>query len=296
MKFESRYLKAAGLEVRESDAGSPVITGTGIVYNRLSQDLGGWFERIDPKAANKTLGDGAVNVYASFNHDSNFILGRVGAGTLRMANTPTGLVYEIDPPLTSPMGQHVVEACRRGDVSGSSFTFRTVTAPSWSVDDAGRTVRTVTELALYELGPVVSPAYLDTDASARQVVRELAESRSIDPREVEACLREGNLRDIVSASVSVRLGDPADGGPAGMDPAADAPAEMDPAEDGAACSKCGTAADDGGRCASCGAFTKAAQPADASGTVEDEGTTPRMHVTPRLTIARYRLEALTRGE
>src|SRR5262245_15894758 len=47
----------------------PKIGGYAIVWNRLSQNLGGWVERTDPAATNKSRGDGWPDVLARYNHD-----------------------------------------------------------------------------------------------------------------------------------------------------------------------------------------------------------------------------------
>ena len=202
MSMESRFTRASDLQVRVAHDGASVITGLGIVYGKISQDLGGFVEVIDHAAARKTLGDGAKNVYASFNHNPDHILGRVSAGTLRLSNGVEGLQYEVDPSTDSPVAQHVLSAVRRGDVEGSSFTFRLAgDGDTWDVLPDGQVLRTVKELRLYELGPVVNPAYLDTTSQARSVLSGLATSRGVELEEVLRCAQEGHLRQVVEATV-----------------------------------------------------------------------------------------------
>jgi hypothetical protein len=109
-----------------------------------------------------------------FNHDANQVLGRVGAGTLKLALDATGLRYEIAPGDTS-VARDVLEFVRRGEVSGSSFSFRlerggqtwtTVTeGPDGYVDE----LREITDVAeLFDVGPVTFPAYEGTSADLRE--------------------------------------------------------------------------------------------------------------------------------
>ena len=70
---EQRHITGA-VELRASDNGPGVIVGYASVFNRLSQNLGGFVERVDPDAFNKSLADG-VPVVARFNHKDDFLLG-----------------------------------------------------------------------------------------------------------------------------------------------------------------------------------------------------------------------------
>jgi hypothetical protein len=61
--------------------------------------------------------------------------------------------------------QPVREAIKKGAIHGMSFRFTTPDdGVTWSDD---RDIRTVTDLDLHELGPVVFPAYLDTTVTLR---------------------------------------------------------------------------------------------------------------------------------
>lgn len=151
------------------------LVGYAAVFGSRSQDLGGFVEVIAPGAFTRTLDHGG-DVVVSFNHDVNLLLGRTSSGTARLSVDEVGLRYEVDVPDTS-LGKDVLELARRGDLNGSSFTFSTTSSGSeWSTDDNGVRVRTLTEVRLFELGPVVSPAYLDTSVAARSLEALEAES------------------------------------------------------------------------------------------------------------------------
>lgn len=113
-----------------------------------------------------------------FNHDANMILGRTLAGTTRLSTDSKGLRYEIDIPNTTA-GNDTWESVNRGDVSGASIMFRAVSM--WE-EDGDTWIRNVTAIEpLYEVGPVVFPAFVNTTASTRSgaiedvVMRELEE-------------------------------------------------------------------------------------------------------------------------
>jgi len=91
-------------------------------------------------------------------------LGSERAGTLRVYSTDDGLGYEVNPPSTRA---DIVELIRRGDVYGSSFAFTIARdGEEWTKDDNGNPLRYVRAIEnVYELGPVLSPAYPDSSVS-----------------------------------------------------------------------------------------------------------------------------------
>ena len=67
---ELRYL--TGVELRADDDKAPVIVGYAAMFDKLSSDLGGFREKIQPGAFARTLKDGA-DVRALVDHDSSLI-------------------------------------------------------------------------------------------------------------------------------------------------------------------------------------------------------------------------------
>jgi len=85
--------------------------------------MGGFVEIIKPGAFTKTLDESDVR--ALLNHNSDQVLGRMSAGTLKLWEDDRGLRAEIHPPDTSA-GRDAVALIKRGDLTGMSFGFRAV--------------------------------------------------------------------------------------------------------------------------------------------------------------------------
>lgn len=141
------------------------IGGYAAVFNKTSQNLGGFVERVAPTFFNKSRGDGWPDVLARYNHDDNMLLGTTGGGTLRLDVDDTGLLYEVDPPAARA---DVVELVERGDVRKSSFAFR-LFEDDWAMNDQGFPLRTLVSGQLVDVAPVNLPAYTDTSVGARGI-------------------------------------------------------------------------------------------------------------------------------
>lgn len=175
MERETRFIPAADAEVRAGDGGARGISGMAAVYDRSTIISGMWEERIAPGAFDDVLGD---DVRALFNHDPNYPLGRTKSGTLVLRAEKSGLRYEV-PELPQARAD-VLEAIQRGDVTGSSFSFRVEPdGETWEnrSKDGLLPLRTITRIAkLPDLGPVTWPAYQEAKVSARceERAREMA--------------------------------------------------------------------------------------------------------------------------
>lgn len=166
--------------VQRSDKseGDATIQGYSSVFNQwysIRDFFGEYEERVDPSAFDKTLKDGG-DVIGLFNHNVDYPLGSIAAGTMRQGTDKSGLWYEIDAALDSPQAKSVVVAVERGDVSGSSITFQIV-RDSWKdeFDDDGNLVseeRTILEARLFEHGPVTTPASPTTTAEVNSTATE----------------------------------------------------------------------------------------------------------------------------
>ena len=159
---DQRESRLGTIELREDD-GEQRISGYAAVFNKLSENLGGFREQIQPGAFDKVMGD---DVRALFNHEPHLILGRTTADTLQLEIDDHGLRYRIDPPDTQ-YARDLVKSIERKDVTQSSFAFW-VEDDSWDEDDDGRLIRTIKQFRrLYDISPVTYPAYPDTSVAAR---------------------------------------------------------------------------------------------------------------------------------
>jgi HK97 family phage prohead protease len=190
-ELERRFTLVA-VELRAKDDAMR-IGGYAAVFNRLSQNLGGFVERVAPTFFNKSKGDGWPDVMARYNHDDNMLLGTTGGNTLHLRIDETGLDYEVElPKARADLGELV----QRGDVRKSSFAFRLMPTPdgeagdSWDVTDTGYPMRTLRSGQLVDVAPVNSPAYLDSSAG----LRSLAEKFEADVEEVRKLADADELR------------------------------------------------------------------------------------------------------
>ena len=162
------------------------IGGYAAVFNRMSQNLGGFVERVAPGFFNDSRSRGWPDVLARYNHDDNMLLGTTGAGTLTLEIDSEGLLYEVDPPQSRA---DVLELVSRGDVRKSSFAFRTF-EDEWNTTDQGFPQRTLVTGQLVDVAPVNAPAYLDTTAG----LRSLAAFVHVDVEEVRRMAQADELR------------------------------------------------------------------------------------------------------
>lgn len=176
--IQNRLFRFNELRIVERE-GKKSLVGYSAVFDSWSEVLGGWFrEKILPGAFKNALS--RSDPRCLFNHDANMILGRAKPGTLKVSEDSRGLSIECELPKTS-YASDVEESVRRGDVDGQSFSFTTKT-DRWTFHDGepGKPAdRELIEIGeLYDVGPVVYPAYPDTSVGmrSREVNRELLEA------------------------------------------------------------------------------------------------------------------------
>lgn len=168
---EHRTLELGSCEMREAD-GKIIFQGHASVFDRLSEDLGGFRERVQRGAFRKVL-DAAPDVRFLFNHDPNLIMARTTNESLELREDPKGLrVYAELAPTTAAQDLRIL--VQRRDVDGMSIGFSVREDDGgravWSEED-GELVRTIVSFShLFDVGPVVFPAFTQTDASMRSRV------------------------------------------------------------------------------------------------------------------------------
>jgi HK97 family phage prohead protease len=134
--------------------------GYAAIFNKRSNDLGGFMEIVTPGAFGKTLKESDVR--ALWNHNTEHVLGRINAGSLELSADSKGLHYRIALPDTS-YARDLSALLERRDVNQTSFTFRTV-HDYWDRTEWGMPLRYLHDVQLIEVGPVSFPAYTETTA------------------------------------------------------------------------------------------------------------------------------------
>jgi uncharacterized protein len=200
------------VEVRGSPGGQPKIGGYAATFGQRSKllpgteatrgSLGGPFlEQVAPSFFKRSQNDGWPGVTASFNHDSNMLLGAVRSGTLRLSVDNVGLDFEIDMP---ECRSDITELVGRGDVGSASMQFIVFDGgDAWEYVDGpygGMPVRTLLSGKLIECGPVTNAAYDSTSVSLRNVYGSLARYVDCPVEEVESYWRNGEVRKFFTRS------------------------------------------------------------------------------------------------
>jgi hypothetical protein len=158
------YESKVEFEKREDGQDENTIEGYAAVFNKDSEDFGGWVERISPGAFSDVLNDNAV---ALFNHDMNLVLGRNGVN-VTLTEDSKGLRYKVKLPETT-FAKDLRQLIKDGIIHQSSFAF-TVKEQRWTKPDKNGEphVRTITKVnRLYDVSPVTTPAYPDASVGAR---------------------------------------------------------------------------------------------------------------------------------
>ncbi len=217
MKTERRFIAGpVPARIEERAGKTPMIAGLASVYYdgtdatqfQLWQDGSDvCVERILPGAFDDALSR-PDDVRALVNHDPAMLLGRMSAGTLRLASTSAGLAYEIDPPGTQA-ARDCMESIQRGDMTGSSFAF-VVDAQNFAYQKReGGTlyVREIRSVTLQDVGPVTYPAYEGATAGVR-AAGEIIEARAAFDAWLAAdrCTLAGRLASIRARAVEVAEG------------------------------------------------------------------------------------------
>lgn len=158
-----RRFNPSTFEVRKNqDTGKVSFDGYALKWGTRSENLGGFRETVaGPETVSKTVQE--ADVRALFNHDPSLILGRSLAGTLVLEIDDVGLRYLVPEMPDTTYARDLAVSMERGDVTQSSFGFRVI-KDSWTEDHDGMPLRTLNEIALFDVSPVTYPAYADTNS------------------------------------------------------------------------------------------------------------------------------------
>jgi HK97 family phage prohead protease len=197
-QFERRYLESSPAVTRAAGSDKRILSGYAARFNVLSQDLGGFKERLLPGCFAASITRDR-DVYCLFNHDASKILGHVGNGTLKLSEDDRGLQFRCELANT-PTADEVYEHVRSGAITECSFGFR-CDDEDWTTEDEydggarsqrGRkvSVRNVKRATVLDVSAVAFPAYNGhvTSVSASMAAG-AASGRSLWPAGIPAEIR-----------------------------------------------------------------------------------------------------------
>lgn len=163
--------------VEEEEIEERIIEGYAIIFNQLSEDLGGFREMIMPEAVNEELINNS-DIFYLYNHCDNSIpLARSnhGQGSLELTIDSKGLKYKFNC-----INSEFYELVKRGDLDKSSFAFslpKDGSGEIWEKSQEYNYVRKIVKIEqLYDCSAVLLPAYSTTELYARNLNK-----KEIDP-------------------------------------------------------------------------------------------------------------------
>jgi HK97 family phage major capsid protein/HK97 family phage prohead protease len=144
------------------------LVGYAAVYApALSEDLGGFREKITPGAFDKSLENNA-DIRALWDHNTSQPLARTTNGSLKVSSDKRGLRVEIELPEGVSYADDLRQLVRSGVVNQMSFGFLVPPGgDTWDKDEDGNALRTLNSIDLHEVSVVSIPAYPDTTVALR---------------------------------------------------------------------------------------------------------------------------------
>ena len=131
------------------------------------EDLGGFVEIVQAGAFSRSLRDGG-DVLALVHRNTELVLGRRSAGTLRVAEDTRGLAFDVTLPDTQAARTYrsaSSEATSRARPSRS----RRRAAVDRRIDQGGKAIRELLDVDLHDITVTASPAYSDTAVALRSL-------------------------------------------------------------------------------------------------------------------------------
>lgn len=184
---ENKEIRQLQIEYRTTE-GSRKIEGVAIVFNQLSEDLGGFREMIIPDAVQDVIEQSDIFFLYNHNQDRGFLArSRNGKGSLTTEVKEDGVHFSFDAPHTA-LGDEVLEHLRRGDINQCSFAFR-IAEDAWEKQSDGLYIRTIKRFErLFDMSLVDTPAYSQTTACVRfnEILEEEKKAAEEQMRKLEA--------------------------------------------------------------------------------------------------------------
>lgn len=194
MNIEKRYMR--GLELR-GEGDEKRLAGYAAVFNSMSEEIWGFYERLEPGAFKETLASAEVDVRYLFNHDANYVLGRYrgnqAENSLILREDSRGLYAEVVMPDTN-QARDVYTMIKEGLVDAMSFAFRVV-AEEWPTGEKhnGLPVRVIKKCELFDVSAVTYPAYPATSVHSRTIFGAKPESIPVEMLGIPLSVRSRQL-------------------------------------------------------------------------------------------------------
>lgn len=187
MENEIRHYTGRDIAIEERADGKKEIRYYAVLFNELSRNMGGWYERILPTAFEKTDFEEWT---AKKNHDPNLILGASWAGTASYEIDGTGVLARVVVGDTT-IWQDTLKEIQRGELRGASFEFNIASeGAKWiseKKDDIEVDVREINGVGkIWDLSPVIRPAYRGTMNKGIDIAkREYDQYKSAKDQQIE---------------------------------------------------------------------------------------------------------------
>lgn len=188
--------------VQRDDTGKPKqIQGYAIMFNEESEYLGEQFyEIIKPGALDDV---DLSQVQLLYGHETNSILARCDAGSLKLKIDDKGLFF-VATLADTTLANDVYNDILAGNLKGCSFAF-TTGVDSWSRTEEGTALHIITTLnELFEITITPRPAYQETSVAVKRsldkIRKEKRDTMNIDPKQ---------LADLIAQALAAQT-EPAD--------------------------------------------------------------------------------------
>lgn len=184
-------------EIKETSINGRKIEGYSVVFDSLSQDLGGFKEIISRDAITNDTIDNS-DILFLYNHDSSrgvLARSKYGNGSLNLKIDEKGLRFSFEVP-NSSLGNEVLESIKRGDITACSFAF-TVEEDEFTRNEDETIVRTIRKIKnLYDSSVVIHPAY---EATSVQIdtrgLKEFIDNENKDKENITSMIKEERSKE-----------------------------------------------------------------------------------------------------
>jgi len=200
MEIERRYYPIAEFRIDKRHDGGIHLTGYAAMFNKLSVEMAGFREKINPGAFEETIK--TDDIRALFNHNAELPLGRSkvkqGPGSLILTEDDRGLLMDLNTTDTT-YSRDLKVNIESGVITQMSFGFRVPPGGDEIESSGDEIIRTLNKVKLMDVSPVTFPAYTDTTVQVRNFLRtahksnRLLSAPGIDIRRKRLRLHEFNI-------------------------------------------------------------------------------------------------------